>query len=112
MIDCVYSDPEDAMKLLQELSIVSRPLMISFTEMITLMSQCQLVDAPQTADTEGTRRSVPAPGLTATDRPGLLANNPFTLFSGIIPGTYYLTIVRHTEFSIWISLKQKCQITH
>ncbi|GLV32967.1 uncharacterized protein CBL_08971 [Carabus blaptoides fortunei] len=83
-------DPEDAMLLLNELSIVSRPLMVSFTEMVTLMSQCQLVDPPQSAaDVKGNRRDVTAAaaGLTPTERPGLLANNPFTLFSGIIPGT-------------------------
>lgn len=103
-------DPEDAMQLLHDLSTISRPLAITFSEMMTLMSQCQQLESPlSTANTavavasarhritvaEMERRhnggsaapNAKAAASTATGNGGLLANNPFTLFSGIIPGT-------------------------
>lgn len=74
------SEPEEAFKLLSNLQDVSRPLLITFTEMRTLMAQCQQIDS-QTKFHSGTLNS-----RSMQMGRGILTNNPLTLFSGIIPG--------------------------
>lgn len=77
------SDPEEAFKTLSDLQDISKPLLITFREMRTLMSQCQEIDA-QTNFNKGSMSSKKLPGVGR----GILTNNPLTLFSGIIPGSY------------------------
>nr|XP_022916393.1 uncharacterized protein LOC111426203 [Onthophagus taurus] len=73
-------EPEEALMALGQLSKFSRPVAISFPEMMTLMSQCQQVDSFNSQDRVP---SVAPPNMAR----GLLSNNPLTLLSGIIPGT-------------------------
>lgn len=109
-----FSDPEDAKQLLRDLTDVNQPLQINFSEMMILMSQCQQLESPLSTTTSmavpaarvRNQASRGGSGITvtaieqrnqgepttaraaaqATGNGGLLANNPFTLFSGIIPG--------------------------
>ncbi|KAK9737433.1 Phospholipase A2 [Popillia japonica] len=76
-------EPEEALKSLGELQKVSRPVAISFPEMMTLMSQCQQVDSFRNHRMRSTSSANSANG-----RSSLLNNNPLTLLSGIIPGKY------------------------
>lgn len=66
--------------VLGELKDTARPVVISFEEMLTLMNQCkELTDAIL----DETRKN-----LTTNRLEGRGTKNPFTLFSGIIPGRY------------------------
>lgn len=76
-------EPEEALKSLGELQSISRPIAITFKEMLTLMSQCQQVETYNDSSHKETTVRSRGPGYGK----GLLSNNPLTLFSGIIPGT-------------------------
>lgn len=79
LISCLlFSEPEDAFKLLSNLQDISRPLLITFREMTTLMSQCQEIDTQMKSNKVNTKSVQVGRGLSL--------NNPLTLFSGIIPG--------------------------
>lgn len=75
------SEPEDAIKALGDFQQVSRPVAITFKEMTTLMRQCQQVEDGKTMTNELSKNITTHP----IGR-GILANNPFVLLSGIIPG--------------------------
>lgn len=83
-----YSEPTEAIHLLHDLSHVNKPLRITFSEMLTLMSQCQQLDSPLKLKLTGMSHDHTTT-LTPIERrqgKGLLSNNPFTILSGIIPG--------------------------
>ncbi|EFA07968.1 phospholipase A2B precursor [Tribolium castaneum] len=75
--------PEDAIKALGDFQHVSRPVAISFKEMTTLMRQCQQVEDGKSVHDE-LAKNITAHPIAGR---GILANNPFVLLSGIIPGT-------------------------
>lgn len=83
-----FSEPEEAINALGELQKISRPVAISFNEMLNLMDKCQQLD-----NIIGNNKSsinVNGTSVAVTSR-GILFNSPFSLFSGIIPGK------RHTR---------------
>lgn len=93
---CSYSEPEEALKSLGELQHISRPVAITFKEMITLMDQCQEVESYANAHkTKQSTAHSQGPGYGR----GLLANNPLTLFSGIIPGNLAKTTLYYSTSS-------------
>lgn len=77
------SEPEQAVSVLGELQKISRPVSISLNEMLTLMDKCQQLERinmrPTHSATDDTGKPEPPKNQ--------LFNNPFSLFSGIIPGT-------------------------
>lgn len=80
LIDC--SEPEQVIKAVGELQHVTRPVPIKFSEMIGLMEQCkQLEDIVDYKTYDEAAKN-----YTMSGARGILANNPFTLLSGIIPG--------------------------
>lgn len=81
-----FSSEEAGDKLLKDLAQINRPLKIKFKEMLNLMSQCDIVDRQNRKRVDS--RSVPHSEVvvTANAKPQF-KNNPFALFSGIIPGT-------------------------
>lgn len=79
----VLSEPVQVFDVLGELRDKARPVAISFEEMLTLMNQCkELADAVVLNKHEETRKN-----YTADRLEGRGIKNPFTLLSGIIPGT-------------------------
>ncbi|CAG9860053.1 unnamed protein product [Phyllotreta striolata] len=69
-------------EVLGELKAKARPVAITFMEMITLMNQCkQLEDRREKMKSEQSKNN------TMTTNEGRKLSNPFTLFSGIVPGT-------------------------
>lgn len=73
------------MKLLQNLSTINKPLEITFKDMVKLMNQCDIVEKQNELNRQPhlskEQRSVDGGGA------GLFPQNPFSLLSGIIPGT-------------------------
>lgn len=70
-------------KLLKQLSKINRPFEIKFNEMLNLMNQCDIVE-------KQTQKRI---GHRSTDKSRKddkntfqFTNNPFSLFSGILPG--------------------------
>lgn len=84
-----YSEPQDTLKALGDYQETLRPVAINFNEMTTLMNQCQQVEESKTISNELVKNitSHPISGR------GILANNPFVLLSGIIPGKYINIII-------------------
>lgn len=81
-----FSTKEGGKKLLGELSQINRPLEIKFDEMLNLMNQCDIVDKQNRKRNDS--RTVP--NEERQDSSFLkrqIKNNPFSVFSGIIPGT-------------------------
>lgn len=76
--------PEEVFPSLGELQEIARPVTITFDEMLNLMKQCQ-----QLEDILAHRKlNENTKNLTLDDEGrGILSNSPFTLLSGIIPGT-------------------------
>ncbi|XP_019880793.1 uncharacterized protein LOC109608709 [Aethina tumida] len=78
-------EPELAIKALGEIQHISKPVGISFQEMLKLMNDCkELEEAEQARYKDEHNHSYTETKMEAR---GILANNPFTLLSGIIPGT-------------------------
>lgn len=73
------------MKLLHNLSAINKPLEITFKDMVKLMNQCDIVEKQNELNRQPhlskEQRSVDGGGA------GLFPQNPFSLLSGIIPGT-------------------------
>ncbi|KAF7286500.1 hypothetical protein GWI33_005136 [Rhynchophorus ferrugineus] len=72
-------------KVLGELQSTAKPVGISFLEMITLMDQCKELD-----EMNGVIKEPPPQNKTtrAIDQArSILANDPFTILKGIVPGT-------------------------
>lgn len=71
-------------KLLKQLSKLNRPLEIQFKEMLTLMNQCDIVER------QNQKRIINRSTHKLNDetpKAFQFKNNPFSVFSGIIPGT-------------------------
>ncbi|XP_031634048.1 uncharacterized protein LOC116347555 [Contarinia nasturtii] len=71
-------------KLLKHLSKLNRPFEIQFKEMLELMNQCDIVEKQNLKRNE--RRNI-SPSNGDTSKSFQFKNNPFSVFSGIIPGT-------------------------
>jgi len=71
-------------KLLKKLSKINKPLEITFKEMLNLMNQCEIVEK-QSQHKIQVRSNDDDKDATFINRQ--FPNNPFSLFSGIIPGT-------------------------
>jgi secretory phospholipase A2 len=102
-----FSNDDEGRVLLRKLSRINRPLRIDFGDMLKLMKQCDQVD--RNHDTtrrkahgfaalydrnsdlrqeEGLQADEPAPPADEDENNrGLLSGNPFSLFSGVFPGT-------------------------
>lgn len=72
-------------KLLKQLSKINRPLEIKFAEMLHLMNQCDIVEK-QHHKRHGNRNTSKA----NDDNSYQFKSNPFSLFSGILPGNFKL----------------------
>lgn len=72
-------------KLLKQLSKINRPLEIQFKEMLKLMNQCDIVEK-QNMKRNDRRHAKPAEE-DVSRASFQFKNNPFSVFSGIIPGT-------------------------
>lgn len=81
-----FSDDREGINLLKKLSSINRPLEITFQDMVKLMSQCQLIDSQYAKQNLSRSNDVAEPN---TNTKTFFQNNPFSLFSGIIPGDYY-----------------------
>ncbi|XP_066250396.1 uncharacterized protein [Euwallacea similis] len=76
--------PEQYSDVLGDLAKTARPVGITFLEMLTLMDQCKELEEISGTIKRSSRNSTTNPFENAR---GILANDPFTLFRGIIPGT-------------------------
>lgn len=72
-------------KLLKQLSKINRPLEIQFKEMLKLMNQCDIVEKQNLKRND---RHYVKPAEEDVSRASFqFKNNPFSVFSGILPGT-------------------------
>ncbi|XP_018318994.1 uncharacterized protein LOC108732605 isoform X2 [Agrilus planipennis] len=78
-----YNEPDEVTKVLGESLKNTNIAMISFEEMLKLMSQCWQLENHYLNTTKVTANVEDTQLLNR----GLLPSNPFALFSGIIPGT-------------------------
>ncbi|KAL1497403.1 hypothetical protein ABEB36_008380 [Hypothenemus hampei] len=76
--------PEQYMEVLGDFAKKARPVGITFMEMLTLMDQCKELEENAGLIKRDTENSTGNPFDQAR---AILANDPFTLFRGIIPGT-------------------------
>ncbi|KAJ8911524.1 hypothetical protein NQ315_000559, partial [Exocentrus adspersus] len=77
------SEPSDIFNALGELQGKTRPVGITFTEMITLMDQCKEMEDMTFINRH---KEVLKNGTNNVPQVrGILGNNPFSLLSGIIP---------------------------
>ncbi|ERL84771.1 hypothetical protein D910_02196 [Dendroctonus ponderosae] len=76
--------PEQYSEVLGSFAKKARPVGITFLEMLTLMDQCKELEEYTGNIKRDTRNSTASPFEQAR---GILANDPFSLFKGIIPGT-------------------------
>lgn len=60
---------------------------IGFNEMVKLMSQCEIVDSLKSLSSKKKESSKPNVNREIKEQSGIFGNNPFSLLSGIIPGT-------------------------
>lgn len=103
-----FSNDQEGKILLRKLSRINRPLEIGFGDMLKLMQQCNQVDKNQEISKKKAQRfaalyernselraddrnsnvqyDAPLPDEDENTR-GLLSGNPFSLFSGVFPGT-------------------------
>lgn len=72
-------------KLLKQLSKINRPLQIKFAEMLNLMDQCDVVEKQNHK-----RHRNPDTNKANDDNSFQFKNNPFSVFSGILPGNVLL----------------------
>lgn len=102
-----YSNENAGNKLLKQLSKLNRPLEIQFKEMLNLMNQCDIVEKQN--QKRITNRSTHEPN-DETPKAFQFKNNPFSVFSGIIPGTKWcgsecgVLIYRATEHQHYINV--------
>lgn len=75
-------------KLLKQLSKINRPLEIKFNEMLNLMNQCDIVEKQNQKRIENRSTDKSRKDDTNTFQ---FSTNPFSLFSGILPGTFYFS---------------------
>jgi secretory phospholipase A2 len=103
-----FSNDNEGKVLLRKLARINRPLKIDFGDMLKLMQQCSQVDKNREiskrkaqgfaalyernselrADDRDSemQNDAPVPDEDENNR-GLLSGNPFSLFSGVFPGT-------------------------
>lgn len=81
----VRSNENAGNKLLKQLSKINRPLEIEFKEMLKLMNQCDIVEKQNMKRNE--RRYAKPTDEDVSRASFQFKNNPFSVFSGIIPGT-------------------------
>lgn len=85
------SNDDAGKKLLKDLTKINRPLEIKFDEMLKLMNQCDIVDKQN-------KRRIESRSVDVEDDGGKLfsnrqfKSNPFSLFSGIVPGKFYISL--------------------
>lgn len=84
LCDTKNSTEKAGKKLLKHLSKINRPLEIQFKEMLNLMNQCDIVERQN--QKRITNRSTHESD-DETPKAFQFKNNPFSVFSGIIPGT-------------------------
>lgn len=100
-----FSNDDEGKVLLRKLARINRPLQIGFGDMLKLMQQCNQVEKnrdykkrkaqsfaalyERNSDLrdENIQADAPAPPEEDENNRGLLAGNPFSLFSGVFPGT-------------------------
>lgn len=73
------------MEVLTNLSIISRPTEISFSQMTSLMLRCEALDAMQPLYTK--EKDTPKGAL---ERANLFSTHALNLFAGIAPGTHFI----------------------
>ncbi|KAK0179161.1 hypothetical protein PV327_007978 [Microctonus hyperodae] len=76
-------EPNEAMEVLTNLSIISRPTEISFSQMTSLMLRCEVLDAMQPSYTK--EKDTPNGAL---ERANLFSTHALNLFAGIAPGRH------------------------
>ncbi|XP_041979120.1 uncharacterized protein LOC121733081 [Aricia agestis] len=89
------NDEEDTVRLLARLSVINRPLAVTFPQMMRLMAQCQRVEGVESRWGETRRgvqggrekKQVQARLRAGGANDGLLGGSPLSLLQGIIPGT-------------------------
>ncbi|CAH0563568.1 unnamed protein product [Brassicogethes aeneus] len=80
-------EPEMALKALGDIQHVSKPVGISFKEMLKLMNNCKELEEGELQRNREEQKQSDKNKNDRMEARGILANNPFTLLSGIIPGT-------------------------
>lgn len=81
-----FSTENAGKKLLKQLTKINRPLEITFKEMLNLMNQCDIVEK-QNMKRNDRRHVKPAEEDVSNRASFQFKNNPFSVFSGILPGT-------------------------
>lgn len=81
------SNESSGNKLLKQLSKINRPLEIQFNEMLNLMNQCDIVEKQNMKRNKRRNTNTQPPIDEGTSKAFQFKNNPFSVFSGIIPGT-------------------------
>lgn len=109
-----HSNENAGNKLLKQLSKINRPLEIEFKEFLKLMNQCDIVEKQNLKRKE--RRNAHASDTDDdgddTSKAFQFKNNPFSVFSGIIPGTKWYGVNIHcTLFRIQFSNNLTNKIT-
>ncbi|CAG9827690.1 unnamed protein product [Diabrotica balteata] len=79
-----HKKPEQVMQVLGELKDTARPMMISFDEMVTLMTQCKQLEEGRLMRRN---KEVGKNGAELTIERSTASKSPFTLLNGIVPGT-------------------------
>lgn len=110
LFSILISNDNAGAKLLKQLSKINRPLEIKFAEMLNLMNQCDIVEK-QHQKRHGNRNT----SKSNDDNSFQFKNNPFSLFSGILPGN--LKSVRWIQPNIQFlpccdGIPQKISIMH
>lgn len=102
-----FSNDEEGKILLHKLARINRPFQIGFGDMLKLMQQCNRVDKSRDVtkrkaqgfaalydrnselgeDESEFQADEPAPPAEEENNRGILSGNPFSLFSGVFPGT-------------------------
>lgn len=80
----LYSSESAGNKLLKQLSKINRPYEIDFKEMLDLMHKCDIVEKQNLKRKD---RPNANPSDENASKAFEFKNNPFSVFSGIIPGT-------------------------
>lgn len=107
LFNFLYSNDDEGKVLLGKLARINKPLEISFFDMLRLMQQCTQVDKQHELskrkvsnfealyerntdlndpNVQGDEPVTPKPKESNENR-GILSGNPFSLFSGVFPGT-------------------------
>lgn len=72
-----FSEPSEVIEVIRNLSMTSRPQVVSFQEMMKLMQQCELLDKLKMENIHNLPTNTLSKGIAA---------NPISLLSGILPG--------------------------